>query len=57
MTRRGILFWLTIFFGSFFVGNFLYAADPSIVITEIGAYEPSGQEWIEIYNRSDQDVL
>lgn len=28
----------------------------AIVITEIAAYEPSGHEWIEIYNRSDESV-
>ena len=29
---------------------------PSIVITEIGAYELSGEEWIEIYNASSVPV-
>ncbi|PIR76611.1 MAG: hypothetical protein COU32_01155 [Candidatus Magasanikbacteria bacterium CG10_big_fil_rev_8_21_14_0_10_42_10] len=29
---------------------------PSIVITEIGATEPSGDEWVEIYNASDAPI-
>lgn len=29
---------------------------PPIVITEIGAYEPSGYEWIEIFNTSEEPV-
>ena len=36
--------------------SFVRSENPSIVITEIGAYEKEGNEWIEIYNRSDGDV-
>lgn len=29
---------------------------PSIIITEIGAHEPSDKEWIEIYNTTDETI-
>lgn len=32
------------------------AADSDIVISEIGAYEPSDHEWLEIYNRGTEPV-
>src|SRR3972149_4929944 len=32
------------------------ASDAPVIITEIAAFEASGFEWIEIYNRSDETV-
>jgi len=32
------------------------AADPDIVISEIGAYETSDQEWLEIFNKGAEQV-
>ena len=43
-------------FGSFLFTHTASANAPSIVISEIGAYEASGYEWIEIYNASDEAV-
>ena len=34
----------------------VHADDPPVVISEIGAYEKSGLEWVEIYNRSSGPV-
>lgn len=42
--------------GIFLFSNKVLAVDNNIVITEIGAYEASGHEWIEIYNRSNNPV-
>lgn len=44
-------------FGSVFLFSTLVKTDaPTIVITEIGAYEGSGDEWIEIYNASSDAI-
>ncbi|MBI2038183.1 MAG: lamin tail domain-containing protein [Candidatus Magasanikbacteria bacterium] len=36
--------------------NYVFAANSDIVITEIGAYEPSGHEWIEIWNKGAEPL-
>ncbi len=45
-----------ILLGSFFVCKNLLAANSDIVINEIGAYEASGHEWIEIWNKGSEQV-
>lgn len=42
--------------GAFLFTQTVTASTASIIITEIGAYEPSGQEWLEIYNNSASPV-
>lgn len=53
------LFWV-IFVLCFAVGLFFFfsarGANTDIVINEIGAYEASGYEWVEIYNHGAEDV-
>ncbi|PIR75407.1 MAG: hypothetical protein CO030_02025 [Candidatus Magasanikbacteria bacterium CG_4_9_14_0_2_um_filter_42_11] len=46
-----------ILLGSVFLFSAQAKSDaPSIVITEIGAYESSGVEWIELFNAGDSDI-
>lgn len=47
---------LVIILGSFFIFTSLEAASSDIVINEIGAYEPVGQEWIELFNRGTSSI-
>lgn len=47
---------LVIFIFFIFAPNQAYAADTDIVITEIGAYESSDHEWIEIYNKGAASI-
>ncbi len=54
--KHKFLFIWAVFFGSFFIYNFLSAESNDIVINEIGAYESSGYEWVEIYNKGDETV-
>lgn len=42
--------------GSFFILGKSLAANSDIVINEIGAYEGSGHEWIEIWNKGSEQV-
>ena len=43
--------------GFFIFGNFISAANENgIAINEIAAFEPSGYEWIEIYNTTDSEI-
>lgn len=42
--------------GSFFVSKGVFGANTDIVINEIGAYESSGHEWIEIWNKGSESV-
>ena len=45
------------FLGSFFLfGRIARGANADIVINEIGAYEPSGHEWVEILNKGSAAV-
>lgn len=49
-------FILAVFFGSFFIWQISKAANNNIIINEIGAYEASGYEWVEIYNKGDESI-
>ena len=43
--------------GFFIFGNFISAANENdIIINEIAAFEPSGYEWIEIYNTTNSEI-
>lgn len=42
-----------IVFGSFFVGS-ARASMPTVIITEIGAHAPSGEEWVAVKNIADR---
>jgi len=44
------------FFASLLILPVLASSSPNIVITKIAAFEKSGYEWVEIYNRSDEAV-
>jgi PKD repeat protein len=45
------------FWGIFIFGNFISVANENnIVINEIAAFEPSGYEWIEIYNTTNSEI-
>ena len=55
MKYKFIFIW-AVFFGSFFIYNFLSAEPNDIVINEIGVYESSGYEWVEIYNKGDEAI-
>ncbi len=47
----------SILLGGFFISiNFAKAANTDIIINEIGAYEASDHEWIEIYNKGSDPV-
>jgi hypothetical protein len=48
--RRILLIFPAFFVGLFLFGNFCFAANSDIIINEIGAYELTDHEWIEIYN-------
>ncbi|OIO18618.1 MAG: hypothetical protein AUJ37_05040 [Candidatus Magasanikbacteria bacterium CG1_02_41_34] len=48
-----LLLTLTLLGSVFLFSSHAKSDAPSIVITEIGAYESSGEEWIEIYNASN----
>ncbi|MBP6859797.1 MAG: lamin tail domain-containing protein [Candidatus Magasanikbacteria bacterium] len=54
--KRRIVFILFLLASSFFVGQYAFSANSDIVINEIGAYEPSGHEWIEIWNKGSEPV-
>lgn len=45
-----------IFISLFFVFSFVHTSNADIVINEIAAYEASGFEWVEIYNRGENPV-
>ncbi|MDP2692639.1 MAG: lamin tail domain-containing protein [bacterium] len=47
---------LIILSGIFLFLNNAQATNTDIIITEIGAYEASGYEWVEIYNKGVEDV-
>lgn len=51
-------FWPTIFlvFGIFVFFSFASTENAKVVINEIGAYEDTGYEWVEIFNRSEENV-
>lgn len=51
----GIFFILGLF-SVFCVGKYANAANSDIIINEIGAYELSDHEWIEIYNKGNEAV-
>lgn len=55
MKKRAILFILALF-GSFFIFQASFSANSDIIINEIGAYAPSGHEWIEIWNKGSEPV-
>lgn len=50
---RGIYFFGVVIFliSAFLFVNIVWAENSDIVINEIGAYEPDGHEWAEIYNK------
>ncbi|MFH1292287.1 MAG: lamin tail domain-containing protein [bacterium] len=50
---RRVLIIISVFFGGFFVARDVWA---TIAINEIGAYEKSGYEWVEIVNVGNQPV-
>lgn len=54
--KNKILFILTVFVGSFFIWQVSRATNSDIVINEIGAYESSGYEWVEIYNKGGESI-
>ncbi len=51
-------FWPTIFLmcGIFLSFSFVSTENAKVIINEIGAYEEAGYEWIEIFNRSEEEV-
>ena len=51
MRRNYIIVLLVFIAGSFFMLSKTESLSSDIVINEIGAYEPAGQEWVEIFNR------
>lgn len=55
MKRRTSII-LGLLLGSFFVASQVFSASTDIVITEIGAYENSGHEWIEVWNKGTESV-
>lgn len=57
MNKGGFFFWLAgMMLGSFLFVSPILAESPRVVITEIGAYEATDHEWIEIYNRSSEPI-
>jgi DNA/RNA endonuclease YhcR with UshA esterase domain len=54
MQRRVAL--IVILLGSFFIFQTSFSANSDVVINEIGAYQPSGHEWIEIWNKGNESV-
>ena len=52
--RTSIILFLLL--GSFFISSTVFSANTDIVITEIGAYESSGHEWIEVWNKGSEPV-
>ena len=56
MTIKRHIFVLAIFFVSIFLYSFVWGEEASIVISEIGAYESSGLEWVEITNVGSSPV-
>lgn len=50
------VFFICGFFSVFFAGPEALAADSDIIINEIGAYESTDHEWIEIYNKGSLAV-
>lgn len=55
MKRRTSII-LSVLLGSFFVISQVFSASTDIVITEVGAYESSNHEWIEIWNKGVEAV-
>lgn len=53
---KHILFLAVFVFGSFFIAQKLLAANPDIIINEIGAYATSTHEWIEVWNKGNSVV-
>lgn len=51
MRRKLFILLLVIITGSFFIFSKTTSLSSDIIINEIGATEPSGQEWVEIFNR------
>jgi DNA/RNA endonuclease YhcR with UshA esterase domain len=56
MKKFTSLFYFFLLLGSFFVFNNVFSANSDIVINEIGAYESSNHEWIEIWNKGSEPV-
>ena len=57
MSKLKLFVLLAILFGSIFLFvKFVHSANTDIVITEIGAYESSGHEWLEIFNKGEEAV-
>ncbi len=56
MKRRTHFFVLTVFFIGLLAVQKVQAVNIDIVINEIGAYEPTGHEWIEIWNKGAEPV-
>lgn len=54
--KNKFLFLGAVIVGSFFIWQFSTATNSDIVINEIGAYESSGYEWVEIYNKGSDLV-
>lgn len=52
---KKIFFALPLLCGSFLLSSSALATN-TVTITEIGAFEPDGKEWVEIYNLSDETV-
>lgn len=50
------VFFIFAVFGVLYAQKTAFAANSDIVINEIGAYEPSDHEWIEIYNKGSEAV-
>ena len=56
MTRRTHFFVLATFIIGLLGGQKAFAANTDVVINEIGAYESTGHEWIEIWNKGTEAV-
>lgn len=50
------IFFRILFFSLFFICGQVKAAPVDIIINEIGAYETSEYEWVEIYNKGSEPV-
>lgn len=59
MKKRGIIYLLVIalsFTNTFFISFIARAANTDIVVNEIAAFEKTGCEWLEIYNKGSEAV-
>ncbi|MFH1286174.1 MAG: lamin tail domain-containing protein [Candidatus Magasanikbacteria bacterium] len=51
-----LIFLFALLLGAFLFSSVTKSSSPDIVITEIGAFEPSSHEWLEIFNRGSVPI-